>query len=117
MLAEGSRCPDQGIGPLNLQLRGEPRPPQHASLRPLWRGKIMPCDEMLSQSRQQRVPSIIADWDWLSFPTLITRHWMLSAKSVAARKDGQHELADRLSPPRPPMAANFWTAGQVQSRV
>jgi hypothetical protein len=65
MLAECSWRPDQGIGPLNLQFRGKPWPPQHASLRPLWRGKIMPCGEMLSKRRQQRVPSSIADWDWL----------------------------------------------------
>ena len=65
MLAEGSRRPDQRVGPLNLQFRREPWPPQHTSLRPLRRGKIMPCGQMLSQCRQQCVPSIIADWDWL----------------------------------------------------
>jgi hypothetical protein len=53
MLAEGSRRPDQRVGPLNLQLRREPWPPQHTSLRPLWRGKIMPCGQMLSQCRQR----------------------------------------------------------------
>jgi hypothetical protein len=65
MLAECSRRPDQCIGPLNLQFRREPWPPQHASLRLLRRGKIMPCGEMLSKRRQQRVPSSIADWDRL----------------------------------------------------
>ena len=61
MLAEGRWRPDQGVCPLDLQFRPEPRAPQNTEFRPVRRGQVMLRGEVLSQSRQECVPSLIAD--------------------------------------------------------
>lgn len=57
--AEGSWCPYQRIGPLNLQFGGEPGPAQHAELGPRWRGSVMAGGQVLGQRGQQRIPSFV----------------------------------------------------------
>jgi hypothetical protein len=74
MLAEGGRRPDQGVGPLDFQFRREPRPSQHAEFSPIRRGQVVLRGEMLSQRRQQRVPSLVADGDGSSRSSEDPRH-------------------------------------------
>ena len=50
----------QCVSALDLKLGGEPRPLQDTQLSPLGRREIVLCRQMLSQRRQQRVPSLIA---------------------------------------------------------
>ncbi|SRR5216683_86187 len=58
-LTERCRCPDQGVGPLDPELRREPPLLQNTQLSPLRRREIMLRRKMLSQRRQQHVSSLV----------------------------------------------------------
>jgi hypothetical protein len=67
VLAECGRRAYQCVSALDLKLGGEPRPLQDTQLSPLRRREIVLCRQMLSQRRQQRVPSL-----WLGLFTVET---------------------------------------------
>jgi hypothetical protein len=60
MLAECRRCPDQRVGSLDFQFRGEPRLLEHSYLGPSGCGQIVLGSQMFRQRCQKCIPSLVA---------------------------------------------------------
>jgi hypothetical protein len=66
MLPECRWCPDQRVGPLDFQVRREPRLLQDPRLSLRLRGQVVLRRQVLRQCRQQRIPPLVADWQRLA---------------------------------------------------